>query len=414
MVYADGKYNAQLSDTYGYNETVSLTAPDVQGKTFSYWTADGSVISTGKTLTFTMNANTTLRAVYGAAAVPAVSPAALTSVTRTNDGKSIVLNAISAGSAEGAGFVYSTTATGNDLTIGADGVTQIAAVNFTNMGNTLPASVLDKNNCWSAQITPAEADADAIYHVRAYTTNGGTTTYSEVKDVKLSSLKSRMMMVANIEAFENNLDTSIDDLLTQLQAAGQLPAGYAIEVAAGEYATFYCDKAVTLSAETAANAQLYTITAVSNDKATATAMTVAAANTPLLVKNTTETTQTVLLMPTDNAADNVTVASEFIGTLEETTIAASDANTSNYAFNGKQFVWVKNALAIGANKAWLSVNTGVPSARITLVFDETTKIANTNITNITNGEWYTIDGRKVAAPSKKGIYIMNGKKVVVK
>ena len=414
VVYADGKYNAQLSDTYGYNETVSLTAPDVQGKTFSYWTADGSVISTGKTLTFTMNANTTLRAVYGAAAVPAVSPAALTSVTRTNDGKSIVLNAISAGSAEGAGFVYSTTATGNDLTIGADGVTQIAAVNFTNMGNTLPASVLDKNNCWSAQITPAEADADAIYHVRAYTTNGGTTTYSEVKDVKLSSLKSRMMMVANIEAFENNLDTSIDDLLTQLQAAGQLPAGYAIEVAAGEYATFYCDKAVTLSAETAANAQLYTITAVSNDKATATAMTVAAANTPLLVKNTTETTQTVLLMPTDNAADNVTVASEFIGTLEETTIAASDANTSNYAFNGKQFVWVKNALAIGANKAWLSVNTGVPSARITIVFEDATKIANTNITNITNGEWYTIDGRKVNAPSKKGIYIMNGKKVVVK
>ena len=76
---------------------------------------------------------------------------------------------------------------------------------------------------------------------------------------------------------------------------------------------------------------------------------------------------------------------------------------------------MKDAIEVGPNKAWLSVNTGEPSARITLVFDdEATKITNTNITNITNGDWYTIDGRKVNAPSKKGIYIMNGKKVVVK
>ena len=414
VVYADGKYNAQLSDAYGYGETATVTAPDVQGKTFSYWTADGSVISTGKTLTFTMNANTTLRAIYGATDAPAQTAAAILSATRSADGQKIVLNAIATGTADAAGFVYSTTATGNDLTIGTDGVTNVAAVNYTSMGNTLPASVLDKNNCWSAQITPDEADADAIYHVRAYTTNGGTTTYSEVKDVKLSSLKSRMMMVANIAAFENNLDTSIDDLLTQLQAAGQLPAGYAIEVAAGEYATFYCDKAVTLSAETAANAQLYTITAVSNDKATATAMTVAAANTPLLVKNTTETTQTVLLMPTDNAADNVTVASEFVGTLEDTQIAASTDDLTNYAFNGLKFVMVRSALDIAANRAWLSIPTSTARS-ITLVFDDLTEVKEVKgVKEVTEGDWYDLSGRKVNAPTKKGVYILNGRKVVVK
>ncbi len=422
VVYVDGEYSGQLSDTYGYNETVSLTAPNMDGKTFSYWTTDdGTVIPAAATLTITMKANTTLRAVYGAAAVPAASPAALTSVTRTNDGKSIVLNAISAGSAEGAGFIYSTTATGDNLTIGVDGVTQIAAVKYTNMGNTLPASVIDKNNCWSAQITPDEADADAIYHVRAYTTNGGTTTYSEVKDVKLSTLKSGLMMVANIAAFENNLDTSIDDLLTQLQTAGQLPAGYAIEVAAGEYATFYCDKAVTLSAETAANAQLYTITAVSNDKATATAMTVAAANTPLLVKNTTESTQTVLLMPTDNAADNVTAAPEFVGTLEDATIAASTDDQANYAFNGKQFVYVLNDLSVSANKAWLAIPMST-ARQISIVFGDATAILAVGGSPANNSSLYTLDGRKVAngqwsmvnGQLKKGVYIMNGKKVVVR
>ena len=31
------------------------------------------------------------------------------------------------------------------------------------------------------------------------------------------------------------------------------------------------------------------------------------------------------------------------------------------------------------------------------------------------GDWYTLDGMKLqAAPTKKGVYIMNGKKVVVK
>ena len=40
-------------------------------------------------------------------------------------------------------------------------------------------------------------------------------------------------------------------------------------------------------------------------------------------------------------------------------------------------------------------------------------IDNSQLT-IDNGAWYTIDGRKVTAPTKKGIYIQNGKKVVVK
>ena len=76
---------------------------------------------------------------------------------------------------------------------------------------------------------------------------------------------------------------------------------------------------------------------------------------------------------------------------------------------------MKNAIEVGPNKAWLSVNTGEPSARITIVFEDATKIANTNITNITNGNWYDLNGRKLQGmPTKKGVYILNGKKVVVK
>ena len=52
---------------------------------------------------------------------------------------------------------------------------------------------------------------------------------------------------------------------------------------------------------------------------------------------------------------------------------------------------------------------------ISIVFDDATKIANTNITNITNGDWYDLNGRKLnGMPTKKGIYMNNGRKVVVK
>lgn len=194
--------------------------------------------------------------------------------------------------------------------------------------------------------------------------------------------------------------------------------GYEIKVAAGEYATFYKDEPLYADTETSADAVLYTITSVSADKAVlSSAITTAPSLTPLLVFNSSEETKTFLLIPAD-AEPNLalTVAPEFKGTLEATTIAASTDEQNNYALNGKAFVFVKNAIEVGPNKAWLSVNTGVPSARITLVFDdETTKIANTNITNITNGNWYDLNGRKLdKMPTKKGVYLFNGRKVVVK
>ena len=417
VVYADGKYNAQLSDAYGYGETATVTAPDVQGKTFSYWTADGSVISTGKTLTFTMNANTTLRAIYDEATVPAFSPAGITSVTRSNDGEKINIQAVANGTFTEAGFVYSTTATGDNLTIGVEGVKTIVAVNYRSLGNEAPASVLDRNNCWSAQITPDAADA--IYHVRAYTKNGSDYSYGDVKDVKFSSLKSGMKMTANIEAFEHEADPALSQLLTQLKNAGQLPAGYAIEVPAGEYATYFKDEALYVENE---NAQLYTISSVTESEAVLSdAITVAPANTPLLVYNKSQTeTLTFLLRPTtDKTPDNVTAATQFVGTLEATTIPASATGADNYALNGYAFVWVKNAIEVGANKCWLHIASQPAAARAMtrsiVGGNGTTGIDAIENVTIDNEGWYDLQGRKLQAkPNRGGIYIHNGKKVVIR
>jgi hypothetical protein len=50
--------------------------------------------------------------------------------------------------------------------------------------------------------------------------------------------------------------------------------------------------------------------------------------------------------------------------------------------------------------------------------NETTEIVsvtNTNLTNNTNDNWYTLDGRKLdSKPTTKGLYIVNGRKTVIK
>ena len=194
----------------------------------------------------------------------------------------------------------------------------------------------------------------------------------------------------------------------------ELFQGYEVEVAAKEFITYYKDEPLYVEDEAA---ELYTIESVNGDQAVLSDRSDAMpSNTPMLVYNKSNETKVILLIPCAEPDMAITVAPEFQGTLTGTTIAASTEGQTNYAFNGKAFVFVKDAIEVGPNKAWLSINTGVPSARgITLVFDETTKIANTNITNITNGNWYDLNGRKLnGMPTKKGIYMNNGRKVVVK
>ena len=147
--------------------------------------------------------------------------------------------------------------------------------------------------------------------------------------------------------------------------------GYELKIAAGEFATYYKDEALYVEDE---DAKLYTITTVGNETATATELTVAAANTPLLVKNNAAEAKTILLIPTTATADDVTPYEGFKGTLEATQIAASSATQNNYALNGKEFVWVMDAIDIAANKAWLEIPAANAARTIDLVFGDVTEV----------------------------------------
>ena len=191
--------------------------------------------------------------------------------------------------------------------------------------------------------------------------------------------------------------------------------GYPVEVPAGEFATFYKDEPLYADPISSADAELYTISSISGDQAVlSSAIETAPSNTPLLVYNNSDEAKTFLLIPADAEPNlSLDVYDGFIGTLTATTIAASDEDQTNYAFNGKAFVYVKYAIPVAANKAWLNISNS--NARvINIVFDETTGVNAVERGTLT-GDIYDLNGRKLQnMPTKKGIYILNGKKVVVK
>ena len=137
----------------------------------------------------------------------------------------------------------------------------------------------------------------------------------------------------------------------------------------------------------------------------------------MLVYNNSDETKVILLIPCNEPDLAITVAPEFKGTLTGTTIAASTEGTTNYALNGKAFVFVKNAIEVGPNKAYLSVPSAISNVKaLMIVFGgDATGVNEVNEVIGVNDKWYDLNGRKLnGMPTKRGIYILNGKKVVVK
>ena len=193
----------------------------------------------------------------------------------------------------------------------------------------------------------------------------------------------------------------------------ELFQGYEVEVAAKEFITYYKDEPLYVEDEAA---ELYTIESVNGDQAVLSDRSDAMpSNTPMLVYNKSNETKVILLIPCAEPDMAITVAPEFQGTLTGTTIAASTEGQTNYAFNGKAFVFVKNAIEVGPNKAWLSVSNSNARA-INLVFEEATGVNEViGVKEVNDGSWYDLNGRKLdKMPTKKGVYLFNGKKVVVK
>ena len=197
-------------------------------------------------------------------------------------------------------------------------------------------------------------------------------------------------------------------------------AGYELSIGAGEFITYYrSDTTLTLSVASADAAQLYTVTSVSETQATIETVNVAAAGLPLLVQNTSDEALTVYLVPASGTADEITAASEFKGTDAAKDMPGSSDACDYFVLNGNAFTWVMDEGTIGANKCWLEISNQTAetsaNARTIVIGSGTTGIDAIHNSQLTIDNYYDLNGRMLQGkPTKKGIYIHNGKKVVVK
>jgi hypothetical protein len=133
----------------------------------------------------------------------------------------------------------------------------------------------------------------------------------------------------------------------------------------------------------------------------------------------------VTIDKTDRSYDNSISGDNrvrFLGTYKSTTFDAEDKSILLLGAANKLY-YPQNGAGIGAQRAYFKIGEdGASGARITSFSidfgdDEATGIiSTTNYTNDTNSDaWFTLDGRKLSGkPSVKGVYVNNGRKVIIK
>ena len=102
-------------------------------------------------------------------------------------------------------------------------------------------------------------------------------------------------------------------------------------------------------------------------------------------------------------------------------IEETDGDKTNYYLSGKDgsFVSVNGSANIGTNKAYLQLPTSVFGGTRSIGISYDDEDGTTSIKGLTpalsegEGAWYTLQGQRVAKPGK-GLYIRNGKKVIVR
>lgn len=168
----------------------------------------------------------------------------------------------------------------------------------------------------------------------------------------------------------------------------------------------------------------YAVTDCNNGTLTLSKVNEAPATEGLLLKGTASETFYVNIVASADAIAN----NHLVGVLDgETVVEKTDGDKTNFVLangnHGINWYGLSKAGKIGANKAYLQLsNSEISSTReFTWVYDdgtETTGISEecrVNSEEFATAQWYTVDGRKLdKQPTKKGLYIVNGRKTVVK
>ena len=254
--------------------------------------------------------------------------------------------------------------------------------------------------------------------------------YNSIKDSNPAAAATLLEAINAAKAAKDNADATQSEIETAAQtlndALNAAKADVALKritltIPAKSYiARIDADKRQIENA--VAGVKLYSVKSVTNTEVELTAeLSVIAAEMPYFIYNDNDTEVEVSIIVSSSDADNVKYDSKhFKGTLVDKTFTDEDMQEADHYVltNGSSFVWVKDAGTLAAGKCWIELVPSSPAhARaLSIVHEgETTGIKSMDIEHSTLNieHCYDLQGRRVMQPTK-GLFIVNGKKVVIK
>ena len=202
--------------------------------------------------------------------------------------------------------------------------------------------------------------------------------------------------------------------------------------------TYYGNAGVRVSDSQADGVKIYAVTAVNGDQVTLKQLPsrTVPANTPVIICNTGSEAldcqfeyalndagkaQFASTLASDLGVANAeaissALAPAFVGTAEAIEAYVPANGATLYGLNGAAFVRLDAKPNIPANRCWLEIGGTTAGTRsLSIVFDDSGTTGIKAVHGDDDDSWYTIDGRKLdQAPSRKGLYIRGGRKVVRK
>ncbi len=194
-------------------------------------------------------------------------------------------------------------------------------------------------------------------------------------------------------------------------------------IGATGWATFSSEEALDFANATPSGLSAYMVIGTgANKTVTTSAVDNVPGSTGLLLNGTASTTYTI---PVLASSETNTTGNLMQACVTETTVNYNDNSSLNYVLvsNAGTAEFQKitndvedyNHVTVGAGKAYLALTSDPGAPTLSLFFDN----ENTGINAVqaeglkVNGAYYNLNGQRVAQPTK-GLYIVNGKKVVVR
>ena len=355
------------------------------------------VIPTGKTVVLNLNGHTINRGMTSAAENGSVI---------VNNGTLAVLdNSVSAN-----GVITGGKTTGNGGGVLNNGTFTLYAGEIAGNEAAIGGGVYNTGGFW---MTGGLIDNNTA---GSYPAIGGDVTFNSKAAIQINSDETKVsiaMAKAGMETYSYIKPIMPDPENYYVVAA-------TLTIPANSYATYFADKGLELALGTANGVVLTSVKAVNAIAGTLTlsnALESAAALTPLIIYNGTDEEQEVTLIVNENGAEVSYDKVHFFGTAAPQTFTAADmAAYDYYVLNGGQFVWVKDPGTLPANRCYLRLTKNVASGAPSFVINfggDTTGIKE--VKEVNNDSWHDLNGRKLqGVPTKKGVYINNGRKVVIR